>query len=281
MGIKIFGNGSSWPYELTKFPGGEINVRLGVLPNLFSAQKCVTFIYAYLRSSDDIMALLLVTDALRRYGVRDISITIPYLPYARQDRVCNHGESLSLKVLCDLINSQEYRSVTVWDVHSDVSLALLNNVVNLSAINFLSPALSTNLFDPDRTIFVAPDAGAIKKVAELSKRLSVSFIRADKTRNPATGEIAGTTVYSGHVGNQDFLIVDDICDGGRTFTELAAELRPLTTGKLMLYVTHGIFSKGTSVFDGVFDSVFVANSFLPASQLPGYFHILHNQQETT
>ena len=57
------------------------------------------------------------------------------------------------------------------------------------------------------------------------------------------------------------MIVDDICDGGRTFTALATELRNITSGPIFLYVTHGIFSHGLDVFKGLIDKIYVANPF--------------------
>ncbi|UUZ75448.1 hypothetical protein LP414_27415 [Polaromonas sp. P1(28)-13] len=84
-------------------------------------------------------------------------------------------------------------------------------------------------------------------------------VRADKTRDTLTGKITGTAVYSQDVGNRDFLILDDICDGGRTFLELAKELRKLTTGKLYLYVSHGIFSQGCLHLARHFERIYVAN----------------------
>lgn len=249
--------------ERWQFAGGEEHVRLYTEPLGFDEVVHVT---AHLRSSADVMALLLVTDALRRIGAQRIWLDVPYLPYARQDRVCASGEALSLRVFCDLINSQGYEWVTVWDAHSDVATALLKRGVNVGPEEFLE---STRLIDWSRTKLVAPDAGALKKTAAVAKYFHTTFIRADKTRDAVTGEITGTVVHGDHVGDRDLLIVDDICDGGRTFIELARELRKLTTGRVMLYVTHGIFSRGTEVFDGLIDRVFCANPFV--EQLPANF----------
>jgi ribose-phosphate pyrophosphokinase len=94
------------------------------------------------------------------------------------------------------------------------------------------------------------------------------FIQAEKIRDPNTGAITSTKVnIEKHVGDKNFLIMDDICDGGRTFIELAKVLRPLTTGKIMLYVTHGIFSAGLEVFLGYIDEIYCANSWLPAQEI--------------
>lgn len=245
-----------------QFAGGEEHVRLHT--EAFGFDE-IAQIYADLRSSADVMSLLLVTDALRRLHANHIVLCMPYVPYARQDRVCAAGEALSLRVFADLINRQDYLRIEVWDVHSDVALALLDRVENVAPETFLKSAP----VDWQNTVLVSPDAGALKKLARVSKAFHCDYIRADKTRDAMTGEITGTVVHGDHVGDRDLLIVDDICDGGRTFIELARELRKLTTGRVMLYVTHGIFSRGTEVFDGLIDRVFCANPFV--EQLPANF----------
>jgi len=259
--MKLLSNGESVAFTQSTFPGGEIHIRIS--ESLLGKQSIV--IQATLHSSNDIMALLMLTDAARRAGANDIALQIPYLPYARQDRVSNPGEALSLRVMCDLINGQAYSAVEVWDVHSDVGAALLNRVTVVQATELLQGVA----IDFSNAVLVAPDAGAIKRVSAVAKRFGTPMIRADKSRDTATGAITGTLVYSEHIGNRDFLIVDDICDGGRTFLDLAKVLRSLTDGKIMLYVTHGIFSKGTEVFEGVIDEVYVANSFI--TNLPKNF----------
>lgn len=254
-------NGGAFTFDVLRFSGGEMHVRLTNVTSM--PPDCIS---AFVRCSDDLMVLLLLTDAIRRAGAEEIDLLLPYLPYARQDRVCAPGEALSLRVMCDLINAQKYRAVNVWDAHSDVALALLDRVTNIGPARFLKRSYD---LPHTNTVLVAPDAGAIKKVAEVGKSLRMPYVRADKTRDASTGEITGTVVYGEHIGDKDFLIVDDICDGGRTFIELAKQLRPLTRGKVKLYVTHGIFSKGTDVFDGLIDHVYVANSFV--QPLPSNF----------
>lgn len=252
--IKILGI----PHKTFKFSGGELQVKLD--PNKWELLE-FTEIYAHIVNADEVMELLLSTDALRRYNSRiKIGLKLPYLPYARQDRVCDTGEALSLKVFTNLINSQEYEYVQVSDVHSTVSLALLNNVEDYSVKKIFINA-RTHIGFNKNTILVSPDSGSLKKVGELAKEFGLEMVRADKLRNVQTGEITETKVYSNHVGDKNFLIVDDICDGGKTFTELAKVLRPLTSGKIELYVTHGIFSKGLEVFRNNFDRIYTAYVF--------------------
>ncbi len=108
--------------------------------------------------SDTLMALLLLTDAVRRhYADPAIDLVCPYLPYARQDRVAFPGEALSAAVACRLLNAQDYRSVEVWDAHSDVSLALLDRVRHRPASDFAGRIVTAN------DVVVAPDLGAVKR----------------------------------------------------------------------------------------------------------------------
>lgn len=246
------------------FPGGEVNVQVdAILPEYT--------IRADIRSSDDIMRLLMATDALRRTGmVEKIKLVMPYVPYARQDRCMVHGDSLSIKVFCDLINAQKYDSVHIWDPHSDVTTALLNNCRVLTQDRIVAANWGAIANSKEGTVLVCPDAGARKKISALLRGLWVNkVIYADKTRQVSTGKITETTLGQlpeGFKGTEDFVIVDDICDGGYTFTQLAKLLRPVTTGKVKLYVTHGIFSKGLDVFSvdeaSKIDEVYTANPWM-------------------
>ncbi|MEX3984132.1 ribose-phosphate diphosphokinase [Paraburkholderia sp. EG287A] len=223
-----------------KFPGGEQHVTVDV-----SVPADELFIQAHVHNSDDVMALLMTTDALRRaYIGAPLTLELPYIPYARQDRVANPGEALSARVFCDLINAQGYRRVVVQDPHSDVVTSLLDRVV----IEDPLPALRRALADIGQEVaLVAPDAGARKRVLKLAKELGLDVVYADKTRDTRTGFITGTEVQ-GDLPAKALLVVDDICDGGRTFTGLASALRAKQVEQglskpLYLYVTHGIFSK--------------------------------------
>ena len=260
-------------HTVFKFSGGEVHVKVD---HVFSGESIE--ILAHIKSSDDLMELLLVTNALRDMldSNTKICLVMPYIPYARQDRACEFGEALSIKVFANIINSQNYDEVWVTDPHSDVATALLNNCVVVNQSDEI-----TNLFiDWDNAVIVSPDAGANKKTFKVARVLHVdTVVRADKVRDTKTGEITGTVVYSDYIGKKDFVIVDDICDGGRTFIELAKVLRPLTSGKIILYVTHGIFSKGLDVFRGVIDEVYCAYPF--DDKLEPHYDLLSKKEEST
>ena len=258
MRLSLSVAGQAVPLRCFTFPGGEIQVRIEAPPG----RADVVAIRGDIVDSDSLMALLLLTDAVRRhYADPAIDLLCPYLPYARQDRVAFPGEALAAAVACRLLNAQGYRSVEVWDAHSDVSLALLDRVRHRPASDFAGPIVTA------RDVIVAPDLGAVKRAAACARLAGAPLVQAEKTRSTDTGAILGTVVHSEPIGERDFLIVDDICDGGRTFIELAKVLRPLTSGQVKLYITHGIFSAGFEALTGL-DRIFVANPF-PA-ELPGF-----------
>lgn len=246
--FKVSVNGLIADVNMFKFSGGETQVSFKN-PST-SHEDCLVRVFAYIMDGD-IMPLALLVDAIRR-SIKNptIELMLPYLPYARQDRVMNSGEALAVKVFADMLNSLKLDTVVVCDCHSDVGIALLDNAKNDST---LDPQFFTLAKHWDA--IVAPDAGALKKTLKYAKTLHINdFIRADKTRNVATGEITGTEVY-GDVAGKSVLIIDDICDGGRTFIELAKVLKEKGASKITLHVTHGIFSKGKEVFDGIIDEV--------------------------
>ncbi len=258
--VNILNGNAVIPYKSFVFSGGEISVKLQPANLEYSPDKPIHY-HATVTSANDLFELALVVDAVDRwflenYGSKPVKkvLWMPYMPYARQDRVCAMGESLSLKVAADFINSLRFDEVRVSDPHSDVTLALLSNS---SAQDLVSIFLDRfPLFDFNRAVLVSPDAGASKKVGKLARKLNLRMIQAEKVRNPQTGEITGTVVHSNGEGNSPILVVDDICDGGRTFTELAKPLSEVTTGKLNLYVTHGIFSKGLTELLEWYDKIY-------------------------
>lgn len=240
-------------FTKTTFPGGESCIRLTQ-----PVDDRVTVDFQF-ESNNDLFDLALLADAIRRESPDvELQLYIPYVPYARQDRVCNPGESLSIKVVADFINGLHFSRIMMHDPHSDVTPALFERAIVVPQEVFAAPIAAK--LDASNTVIVAPDAGASKKARKFAQEGGFNgFVQAEKLRELSTGRILRTAVNTDHVGHRDFLIVDDICDGGRTFTELAKVLRPLTEGKIALYVTHGIFSAGMEVFDNLIDVVYTAN----------------------
>lgn len=264
------------PFKKSVFPGGEIFVRLSddvmfVIDNHSTWSNGVT-IESTLRNSEDVMELIMLTDAIRRAAYNPnypINLRMAYVPYARQDRVCVKGESLSIAVFAGIINSLKFNSVTVCDPHSTVTEALFDNirVTKQSYVWTLCLSIVKNLVKEDyaNMCLVAPDTGALKKVYDIKDDefhpVIYPIVCLNKRRDLVTTNILGTEIISGDPKDRVCFIVDDICDGGRTFIESAKVLRAAGAKKVYLFVTHGIFSAGLETLKQHLDGIVTTNSF--------------------
>lgn len=248
------------------FKGGEVNPRLPqpVRERIDTASEIV--LKTYLNSADTCFELMLVVDAIRRIDPEmPIALEMGYTPYARQDRVCNPGEANGIAVFADVINRLAFTKVTLLDPHSDVTPALIKRSVVRPLADVMRRDTYYGNMDFSEVYLVAPDAGAQKRVKALATELGAAgYICATKDRDLETMEITGTR-FDAHVGNKRLLVVDDICDGGRTFIALAKAIREYEPLSLELWVTHGIFSYGTEVVTELFDRVTTTNSFQPTA----------------
>ena len=249
-----------------RFNAGETQVRLGSIPE----GTTVIVVEADVNDSQTLVELLLTLDAINNQDYQGpVELILPYLPYSRQDRACAPGEAFALSVLvnCLVPHLGADDTITTWDVHSNVAQTLFDRnfegvFQNVTAASLLSrlDSFECVVFNPS-TIVIAPDKGAVERASQVQKSLGLNeTVYATKVRNPDDGQILRTEVPEDvNYRGKNLLIVDDICDGGRTFIELAKVLRKYEPSRIDLYVTHGIFSKGFEVFDGLIDHLYVAN----------------------
>lgn len=247
-------------YESFNFPCGEKHVRIKNLNSYKYGKHEYVDLTMDFKKNEDIIELLLLVNAVRNMDCRIGKLYIPYLPFSRQDRVCSPGDAFSLRVMIDLINSIGALEVIVIDPHSEVS----NGIFNLKVIE------QHTIFAPyfaDRVlgdyVLVCPDKGARPKTEKLSDLLGQNnVIDCTKKRDHETGKLSGFEVNNwleDYVG-LDLIINDDIADGGGTFIGIAKELEKLSPGsKIILMVTHGFFTKGLEVFDGIIDEIYTRN----------------------
>lgn len=244
-------------FDMFQFSGGEWHIKLNSRIKYSDVTRVV--ITNRFNNMDDLMKVAIAMDALVREGINDFDLVMPYIPYARQDRVCEPYESFTLKVFVNFLNSLEFDNVLVLDPHSDVAPALIHNCIVNSNEEYVHYALKDIALGVN---LVVPDAGARKKAQKLvSDTGFMGLIQCDKIRDTETGKLSGFVVYSPDLHNEPCLIVDDICDGGGTFIGLAEKLKEHNAGDLYLFVTHGIFSKGISSLLGAgFKHIYSTNS---------------------
>lgn len=263
--ITLYGENQDIDLKWWTFPGGERSVSI-TYPNDIIRLKTFT-VSCFFEGSNDLIDMLLLVNAIRNISnTTRLRLFIPYFPFARQDRVMSTGEPLSLQVAVQLIKLCNFYEVEVWDPHSDVlagmfepgKLLVVPQVDCTSGIMYLATS-------KENSYLVSPDVGALKKIFTISKKTNLPVVLAGKVRDVKTGEILSTKVDLSNVDNTSnptFIIVDDICDGGKTFIEIAKEIRAVygRNCEIKLVVTHGIFSKGLTVFSGLIDKIYACNN---------------------
>lgn len=255
----VYPEKSGIKYKISKFPDGQQTIDIDYIPT------SIIEIRSRFNSFKDLELIICATQALRNMGATDISLYVPYFLGSRSDRKFQDGGVNYLKqVVCPIINSQNFSSVTVVDPHSDVLEACLNNFNKENNFELVKNTLLDLVrIDSEEVVLVSPDAGAYKKVYDVAKEFNVEkIITATKVRDLKTGNIIRTEIPILDQHNKlMYVIVDDICDGGRTFVELAKEIklnRP--TADIYLVVTHGIFSAGFGLLSEYFDKIYCTNS---------------------
>lgn len=265
-------------YELISFPDGQHSIELhrfhkaSIENDARNGKPQHIVIHSRLNSFVDLEIIICANWALRNAGAGSVSLYIPYLLGARSDRAFSYNGLHYLKnVIAPIINMQGFYEVAVMDAHSDVCEALINNFKNVSSdslVRFAMNEIAQMDVDPDNFLFVSPDAGALKKVNKLAMTFGVQNVCvAQKNRDVKTGRILSTKVDLNITDDTEYIVViDDICDGGRTFIELAKDIKEqtkhrLTPLPLYLVVTHGVFSNDAVYkLEEYFDVVFTTNS---------------------
>jgi ribose-phosphate pyrophosphokinase len=205
-------------------------------------------------SSLTLLNLIQCSNALDNLFAKKRVLVIPYLMGARFDRLMQKGDSIDLKVVSDLINYCGFEKVYLFDVHSDTATMLIKNSVNIDNKTLVSE------YNKEESILICPDAGAVKKVGKYfdwNKNI-VDVVYCNKVRDLSNGSLTLNVLSPERCEGKNCVIIDDLCDGGGTFLGIASQINPKS---LTLIVTHGVFSKGTKVFENIFDEIIVSDSF--------------------
>jgi len=242
----------NFTYKVIKFPCGEISIKVKYAH--FSESVDIMFDFEKL---EELTELFLLCHTIRLDGIKLSLLLIKYMPFGREDRKESCGKSFALKWFCEQINNLRFDNVEIIDPHSDVAAALINNVCVIKQHTLFENFLSDQKAEQKDFYLVAPDAGALKKVYKLAKIVNpLGVVECSKVRDIETGDISRTAVHADDLQGEDCYLVDDICDGGRTFLEAAKVLKTKNAGKINLLVTHGKFTKGLKVLDNFIDNIY-------------------------
>lgn len=204
---------------------------------------------------------------LRQHYRGDLTLALPYVPHARMDRVKNPTEIFTLKAFCDAINHMDFAQVEIFDPHSNVAPALLDNVqVYWPAANIRD--VHRSLPDFPNTTFFFPDDGAMKRYSAMFPGEPYAY--GMKDRDWATGKIRGLVVNGDDylVENKDILIVDDICSKGGTFFYSAKALKEKGARDIYLYVSHceNAVYDGDMIYSGLIKRIFTTDTIFRPRQ---------------
>jgi len=266
----------SCKYEISKFPDGQQSVRIiehnyDTFDNIGKQTHGIT-IKSRLNDFRDLELIICATQSLKEIGVKTIRLYIPYCIGGRSDRKFQEGETNYIKnVISPIINSQGYEKVIIMDPHSDVLEACINNFVKVDNLKVVQDALFKHwisdgkiISDMSNIVFLSPDAGALKKVHKVADNFQSKYdvVVCSKHRD-VNGKLSKTTVpLTEELMDKDLFIVDDICDGGGTFINIARIIKENEQfkGRIYLIVTHGIFSRGFEDLGEYFNGIYTTNS---------------------
>ena len=193
-------------------------------------------------ANDNLMELLIMTDALRRSSAARITAVIPYFGYARQDRRTKARTPISAKLVANMLVSAGIERVLTMDLHA----AQIQGFFDIPVDNlYASPIFALDIQHAfkdrlDQITVVSPDVGGVARARELAQRIGCALAIVDKRREKA-GEVAEMTVI-GDVEKKICLIVDDICDTAGTLCKAAEVLKEAGAKEVHSYITHGVLS---------------------------------------
>ena len=249
-----------------QFPDGTLLMKFDPNGDEFDTRGNI-LVEWYYENDAELFSLICVKRHLDRvYSYSDVVLEMPYIPHARMDRVKSDEDVFTLKYFCEVINSLNFKVVHVRDAHSNVSLALLNNVEEMPITNYVLDAI----FEAQADVLFFPDEGAMKRY---SGGFDIPYAFGMKKRDWKTGQIQGLDIINAEVvKDKNVLIVDDICSRGGTFYHSAKALKAAGAKSVSLYVTHcekTIILGEMASTDGLVDHVYTTKSIFPEELFNG------------
>lgn len=221
--------------SLQRFSDGEMQVNL-----LESVRGAYVFlIQSTFSPTDNLMELLLLTDAARRASADYITAVIPFFGYARQDRKDRSRVPISAKLVANLLTAAGIDRVMTMDLHAEQIQGFFDIPVDhLRSEAIFFPYLEQQQLD--NTIFASPDVGSIKRARSYAQYFNTELVICDKYRKVAN-EIAGMNVI-GEVNGKHIILIDDLVDTASTLCKAAEALMNKGAASVRAFCTHAVLS---------------------------------------
>ncbi len=220
--------------KCNRFPDGEISVRIEE-----DVRGLTTFIVQTVASDPErhLMELLLLMDALKRGGARQIIPVVPYLAYCRQDRKDAQGVSISAKLVAKLIEAAGAHWLVTMELHSSQVEGFFEiPVENLHSLVAMAQQIENE--NLQNLVVVAPDLGSAKVARPFATHLGTKFALVDKERLSPTQTVIHHLI--GDVRGCDVLLVDDLCSTASTLIGAALAAKHAGARRVLAAVTHGL-----------------------------------------
>ena len=217
--------------------------------------------------NDHLMELLIMIDACRRASARQITAVLPYYGYARADRKTAGRESITAKLVANLITQAGANRMLAMDLHS----AQIQGYFDIPFDHvYGSPVMLDYLISKqlEDVVVVSPDVGGVARARAFAKKLNDAPLAIiDKRRQ--VHNVAEVMNVIGDVAGKTAILVDDMIDTAGTISEGAKILRQQGARQVYACATHAVFS-GQAVerlSSGLFEEVIVTNTIPLAEEL--------------
>jgi ribose-phosphate pyrophosphokinase len=244
--------------EVKRFSDGEISVKISE-----SVRGRDVFIIQSTGapSNDNLMELLIMTDALRRSSASSITAVVPYFGYARQDRKAAPRVPITARLVADLYERAGIDRVVTIDLHAGQIQGFFDIPVDnlYGSIIFQEYIKSKNLPNP---IIASPDIGGVARARYFAQKLGLEMVIVDKRREKANESEVMNII--GSVEGKDVIMIDDMVDTAGTMVKAAAALKAKGATSVMACATHAVLSGNAyeNLDKGELDELIVSNSLV-------------------
>jgi len=220
---------------LSRFSDGEFQPHFNE-----SVRGCDVFlIQSTMPPADNLLELLMMTDAARRASAHYVTAVIPYFGLARQDRKDKPRVAIGSKLVANLLVAAGINRLMTMDLHAAQIQGFFDIPVDHLDASIIFVPYIKSLKLPNLTI-ASPDMGGSYRARTFAKFFNAEVVICDKCRKRAN-EIESMTVI-GDVTGQDIVLIDDICDTAGTLAKAAALIMEKGANSVRAVCTHALLS---------------------------------------
>jgi ribose-phosphate pyrophosphokinase len=219
--------------SLRIFSDGESSIKLGKV-----GKNCVIVQSTHPPADTHLIQLLMMAKKCTDNGAQHMCAVVPYLCYARQDRVFLEGEVVSIDLVAKLFKTVGVKHIITVDIHSQRAMSYFTSIQNVSSVPLLADyASKMKLHDP---IAVSPDAGGANRAMEFARHLDIDVLALKKYRDRATGEVTVDEKLDMDISKRDVIVIDDIISSGGSIIKAAEVLHKKGVGRIFAMCAHAL-----------------------------------------